>query len=223
MQNNLENISKEMFRRKLFLSILLPVIFVSILWIIRFVEFEFGISLIELGIFPRVLKGLPGILTSPLIHADALHLFNNSIPLLVLGSAFFYFYPELAIKVIIYSWLITGSLVWLSGRSAWHIGASGLVYSLVAFLFVSGIIRRYFRLMALSLLIAFIYGSMVWGMFPFIDIHISWEAHMMGAFSGSILAFWFKDKGPQRPPDPEWMTDDNELDNYFTDEENTKD
>ena len=218
INNNLEEISREMFKRKLGLSILLPLIFICILWIVRFVEHEFGISLTGLGIYPRSIKGLHGIITSPFIHENISHLYNNSLPLFILGSTIFYFYSEVAFRVILYSWIMTGILVWLSGRSAWHIGASGLVYSFSFFVFVSGVIRRYFRLLALSLLVVFLYGSMVWGMFPFVDLHISWEAHMMGAFSGIIMALWFRKEGPQKPPEPEWLTneDDNEIINDET-------
>lgn len=188
---------------------ILPVIFILFLWLIRFVEYEFGISLHTLGLMPLSIKGIPGIFLSPLIHEDARHLLNNSLPLLILGSALFYFYSDVAVRVILVSWIGTGLLVWLFGREAWHIGASGLVYSLAAFLFVSGIIRSYLRLLALSLLVAYLYGSMVWGMFPFVDIHISWEAHMMGAFCGMVLAFWYRREGPQKP-EPQWLSEDDD-------------
>lgn len=207
MDNSLEDKSVELFKRRIFLSLILPLIFILLLWIIRFVEYEFKISLYTLGVMPLTLKGLPGIILSPLIHADARHLLNNSLPLLILGSALFYFYSDIALRVIIISWIWTGILVWLLGRESWHIGASGLIYSLAAFLFVSGIIRSYMRLLALSLLVAYLYGSMVWGMFPFVDVHISWEAHMMGAFCGLIMAFWYRKEGPQKP-EPRWLDDD---------------
>ncbi len=207
MDNTLEDKTLELLRRRLFLSMVLPVIFILFLWIIRFVEYEFGISLHTFGVMPLSLKGVPGIFLSPLIHADSGHLLNNSLPILILGSALFYFYSDIAIRVIIVSWVGTGFLVWLLGRESWHIGASGLIYSLASFLFVSGIIRRYLRLMALSLLVAYLYGSMVWGMFPFVDIHISWEAHMMGAFWGIILALWYRKEGPQKP-EPLWLDED---------------
>jgi membrane associated rhomboid family serine protease len=211
MNNNLEDISPGLFRKRILLSLFLPVILISILWVIRFIEYEFGISFHQLGIFPHSLKGLPGILFSPMIHEDARHLFNNSLPLLILGSALFYFYTDIAFRVLGFSWLVTGILVWLVGRESWHIGASGLVYSLAAFLFVSGLIRRYMRLLALSLLVAYLYGSMVWGMFPFMDIHISWEAHMMGAISGVVMALWYRKEGPQKP-EPLWLDEDEDED-----------
>lgn len=211
MNNTLEDKSVEMLRRRIFLSILLPVVFLLILWIVRFIEFEFGFSLHILGVLPLSWKGLPGIFLSPLIHEDARHLLNNSLPLLILGSSLFYFYSDVAFRVVIASWIGTGILVWVMGRESWHIGASGLVYSLASFLFVSGLIRRYLRLMALSLLVAYLYGSMVWGMFPFVDVHISWEAHMMGAFCGLVLALWYRKEGPQKPI-PDWFEEEEEGD-----------
>ncbi len=101
-------------------------------------------------------------------------------------------------------------MVWLWGREAWHIGASGLVYGLASFLFFSGIIRKYFRLIALSLLIVFIYGSMVWGLFPGVYKDVSWESHMLGFVSGVILAICYRKEGPQ-PPVYEWMDEDEAI------------
>jgi membrane associated rhomboid family serine protease len=223
MQNNLENTSGKVFWKRIILSMIFPLFFIILLWIIRFVEYEFEISFSSLGIYPLNLKGVPGIILSPLIHMDAAHLFNNSIPLLILGSSIFYFYSDVAFRVIALGWVLTGIMVWITGRESWHIGASGLVYSFAFFLFVSGLIRKYFRLLALSMLVVYLYGSMVWGMFPFVQLHVSWEAHMMGAFSGIILAFWFRNEGPQKPPEPEWLQndDENEFENkYWINEEN---
>ena len=215
MSNDLENISADQFKKKILLSLILPFLFITILWIVRFVEYEFGISLHQLGIFPLSIKGLVGVISSPFIHEDARHLLNNSLPLLILGFAIFYFYSEVAIRVILFSWIGTGLLVWFLGREAWHIGASGLVYSLASFLFISGIVRRYLRLLALSMLVVYLYGSMVWGMFPFVDVHVSWEAHMMGAFCGVILAYWYRKEGPQKP-EPEWLDEDDEDDEQIS-------
>ena len=110
-------------------------------------------------------------------------------------------------KVFLWTWFLTGLLVWLAGREAWHIGASGLVYGLASFLFFSGILRWHFRLIALSLLIVFLYGSMVWGLFPGVYKNVSWESHMLGFFSGVVLALWFRNEGPQRPV-YEWLDEE---------------
>ena len=100
-------------------------------------------------------------------------------------------------------------MLWVFGRHATHIGASGLAYGFASFLFFSGIIRRYFRLIALSLLVVFLYGSMVWGMFPHFYVNVSWEGHAMGFVSGIIMAIWYRKEGPQQPV-YDWMVEDEE-------------
>jgi membrane associated rhomboid family serine protease len=206
----------EFYRKKFLLSIIIPGTFIFLMWLVKIIELLFDIDFAGLGIYPLTVKGLPGILLSPFIHADFKHLFNNTIPLFCLATAVFYFYSEVAIKVFLWNYFLTGSLVWLAGREAWHIGASGLIYGLASFLFFSGIIRRYFRLIALSLLVVFLYGSMVWGMFPDFYTNVSWESHMLGMFSGVVLSVCFKDEGPQKPV-YEWM-EENDPDESYTDE-----
>jgi membrane associated rhomboid family serine protease len=195
------------YRKKLLLSMIIPGIFVFIMWLVKIIETLFEIDLSGFGIYPLTAKGLPGILFSPFIHADFNHLFNNSLPLFFLSVALFYFYSEVALKVFIWTFFLTGFLVWIAGREAWHIGASGVLYGIASFLFFSGIIRRYFRLIALSLLIVFLYGSMVWGIFPGIYKNVSWESHMLGFFSGVILAIRYRKEGPQMPV-YEWMEEE---------------
>jgi len=199
------------YKKKLLLSIIIPGIFVFLMWLVKIIEILFDADFSFLGIYPLEMKGLPGILLSPFIHENFKHLFDNSIPLFFLGTAVFYFYSEVALKVSIWTYFLTGMFVWLAGREAWHIGASGLVYGLASFLFFSGIIRRYFRLTALSLLIVFLYGSMVWGMLPEFYKNVSWESHMLGFISGIILAVWFRNKGPQKPV-YDWMEEEEEID-----------
>ena len=195
------------YRKKFLLSMIIPGIFIFFMWLVKILEVLFELDFTGFGIFPLAIKGLPGILLSPFIHADFNHLFNNSLPLFFLSVALFYFYSEVALKVFILTFFITGMLVWVAGRDAWHIGASGLVYGLASFLFFSGIIRRYFRLIALSLLIVFLYGSMVWGIFPGIYKNVSWESHMLGFFSGVVLSVVYRNKGPQRPV-YEWLEEE---------------
>lgn len=175
----------------------LPLLFVIIITFIHLYSTLNDIKLSHWGIYPRETKGLYGILSSVLIHGSSKHLFNNSIPLLILGTALFYFYRKLAIKVCLYSIIFTGILVWLGGRPSFHIGASGLVYALASFLFFSGFIRKHNNLMALSMIVVFLYGGMVWGIFPSKD-HISWEGHLFGAVNGLFWALYYKDEGPQR-------------------------
>ena len=199
----------DFYRKKFLLSLIIPALLVFLMWFVRIAETLFEADFSFLGIYPQTIRGIPGILFSPFIHADFRHLYSNSIPLLFLGTALFYFYSGPALKIFTINYLLTGFLVWLTGREAWHIGASGLVYGLTAFLFFSGIIRRYYRLAALSLLIVFLYGSMVWGMFPGFYKDVSWESHMMGFVSGIILAILYRREGPQAPV-YEWLEEDND-------------
>jgi membrane associated rhomboid family serine protease len=199
----------DFYRKKLFLSMIIPGTFVFLMWLVKVIEVLFELDFSRFGIYPLKTAGLPGILFSPFIHADFNHLFNNSLPLFFLSIALFYFYSEIALKVFIWTFFLTGLFVWIAGREAWHIGASGIVYGLASFLFFSGIIRRYYRLIALSLIIVFLYGSMVWGIFPGIYKNVSWESHMLGSFSGIILSVYYRKKGPQRPV-YEWMEEDDE-------------
>jgi membrane associated rhomboid family serine protease len=195
------------FRKKMLLSMFIPGVFVFVMWLVKIIEILFDLDLSNLGIYPLTVKGLQGIIFSPFIHSDFNHLFSNSLPLFFLATALFYFYNEIAIKVSLWSYFLTGLFVWLAGRDAWHIGASGLIYGLASFLFFSGIIRKYFRLVALSLLIVFLYGSMVWGIFPDIYRNVSWESHMLGFISGIILAVRYRKEGPQEPV-YEWLDEE---------------
>jgi membrane associated rhomboid family serine protease len=212
MSETVPNINAEgaFYRKKLLLSMIIPGTFIFLMWLVKIIEVLFDIDLSRFGIYPLSAKGFSGILFSPFIHADFKHLFNNSLPLFCLSVALFYFYSEVAPKVFVWTFFLTGFLVWITGREAWHIGASGLVYGLASFLFFSGIIRRHFRLIALSLLVVFLYGSMVWGIFPDIYKNVSWESHMLGFVSGVVLSVWFRNEGPQKPV-YEWMDDDDET------------
>lgn len=182
---------------KLIQAFLYPFVFVMILWIIKASETFWGFDFRHLGVYPLSFTGLQGVFFSPLIHSDFEHLISNSFPLLILGTALFYFYQELGFRITLLSWLMSGIWVWVFAREAYHIGASGIIYAWAAFLFVSGVIRRHPRLMALSLLVAFLYGSMVWGIFPLRE-RMSWEGHLMGLLSGIVLALFYRAEGPQR-------------------------
>lgn len=184
-------------KQKFIQSLIFPTYFLLLIWLVKIVERILDLNLVYLGLYPLKWSGLIGILTAPLIHSDYKHLFDNSVPVFLLTLAIFYFYKQAALRVFIYTWLITGIAVWVGGRSAYHIGASGLIYGFASFLFISGIIRKNINLLAISLLVVFLYGGLVWGLFPF-DYKISWESHLFGALTGIGLALIFKNYGP--PP-----------------------
>ena len=185
--------SKE--RNKIFVSTYLPFLFVLILFALKIAEHRFGWDAVKWGIYPKELHGLKGILTSPFIHGDFRHLFNNAVPLIILGTAIMYFYQQIAGKVVVMIVLFEGLLTWIFGRPSYHIGASGLLYGLFAFLLISGFVRNNNNLKAISFLVAFIYGSLVWGILP-IDPKISWESHLFGLIVGIVLAIAYRKQGP---------------------------
>ena len=193
-------------------SFFYPVIFLLILWLIKIIELVFSLNLATYGLYPLQLKGIPGILTAPFIHADLSHLLANSIPLLILGALLFYFYKEIAWPVLLFLYLLTGIWVWALARgTAAHIGASGIIYGMASFLFLSGIIRREAPLMVITLLVTFLYGGLIWGIFPqfFPAQRISWESHLMGLLAGIVLAIYFRKSGPQRKK-YEWEDEDSD-------------
>jgi membrane associated rhomboid family serine protease len=176
---------------KINIRLLLPTAFVLLMWLIKLAETIFHFNLIKLGIFPRQFWGLPGILFTPLIHAGFSHLISNSLPLIFLATGIIYYYKTSGIKIILLIYFLTGILIWLFARPAYHIGASGLIYGFAAFLFFGGIIRRDAGSIALSLIVTFLYGGMIWGVLP-LDEHVSWEAHLFGGIVGIILSFVYK-------------------------------
>ncbi|MBN1158747.1 MAG: rhomboid family intramembrane serine protease [Bacteroidales bacterium] len=183
--------------KRFILSLIPPAIFILVLWLIRLVEMVVGLDLYYLGIFPRKISGLIGIVMAAMIHSNFVHLINNTIPFFVMLTAIFYFYHTVAWRVFIYSYFLTGVVVWIVARPSYHIGASGLIYSYGAFLFFSGLIRENISLLAISLLVSFLYGSMVWGILPYRP-DMSWESHLTGMVIGVLLAYYFRSEGP--PP-----------------------
>jgi len=214
------NIYLEKEETKLRISIQYTLAFVSLMWSVKFLEWATSMDLAVLGIYPRTLAGSVGIVTSPFIHGDFIHLFSNTFPLVFLGIGTIYFYRRFAIDAFIAIYLITGASVWLLARNAYHIGASGLVYGLVSFLFFSGILRKDIRAVAISLVVIFLYGGMIYGIFPTVET-ISWESHLLGSISGFFIAFMYRKKsisisalpsigkhlsGSPGVTDPKWVT-----------------
>lgn len=192
-------------RNKILSSLFYSGCFVAILWIIQFAQWAADKSISSYGVLPRKVSGLLGILTAPLIHADFSHLVSNSITLFLLLFGILYFYRSSVVKVFFIIYIFDGLLVWLFARQSYHIGASGLVYGFASFLFFSGLFRKDKRSVALSLLIVFLYGGMVWGVLP-TDPKISFESHLFGAIVGIVCAFIFRKSDP--PPKYDWEEED---------------
>jgi len=212
---------KNIEKKKVKNAVFYPTVLCSLIVLIFVFEQITKWDLSFLGTDPREIKGLIGIIATPLLHGSIEHLFSNIVPLFILTFALFYFYRGIALKSFAFLWFFSGLFLWLIGRESYHIGASGLIYALAFFLFFSGIFRRHVPLIAISAVIVFLYGSLVWGILPWQPKpETSWEGHLAGAFTGIVFAVIFRKYGPQRnekvwedePDDenPYWMDSDNE-------------
>ena len=175
--------------------LVVPLSLLLLIWTVYLVEVRLGVNLNHYGVFPRTLRGLRGILFGPMVHGSLNHLYHNSIPLVILSAALFYFYRKIAWKTLLLGLLITGAITWLIGRPSNHIGASGVIYMLAGFIFFKGVFSSHYRLIALSLAVVFLYGGMLWYVFPIKD-GISWEGHLAGFVTGLFLAIVLKTPVP---------------------------
>ena len=165
------------------------------MWLVKLIELQFDLSFVTFGVSPQTLKGLRGLLFSPFIHKDLTHLFNNSYPILILGGLLFSVYRKIALPIFVWLFFISGFWLWIIGRPSFHIGASGIIYALASFLCISGVIRKNPKLAAVSLIIIFLYGSMIWGIIPTKE-PISWEGHLAGFVAGILVAVFYRNEGP---------------------------
>lgn len=192
-----------------------PIAFTLMLWLSFLLNYAYALNWNDWGIQPHTLRGMAGILFSPLLHGNTDHLFSNTTPFFIAAFLVFHFYPVQRWRIIALIWFFSGFSVWLYARPmSNHIGASGLVYGLVAFLLASAIMKRNAKLLAGSLILVLLYGSMIWGVFPQLhadpNVRISWEGHLSGAITGIVLAWIFRKDGPANPV-------------YFADEEDEND
>ncbi len=179
------------------ITVLPAIVFTLLIWLVYTIEVKYHFNFTSYGVRPERLSGLKGVLFSPFIHADLGHLWSNTLPSLVLMSGLGYFYRSISMKVLFAGVILTGIMTWLIGRPSYHIGASGLIYMLASFLFFKGIFTKHYRMLALSFIVAFFYGSMVWYVLP-IKIGISWEGHLSGGVVGLLLAIVTKNKLPEK-------------------------
>jgi len=165
-------------------------------------------DLLVWGLAPREASGLIGVLTAPLLHASLGHLMSNVLPLFVGVSLMVYLFPNAAVRAVPLIYFGSGLLAWIFARQAIHVGASGIVYGVLAFLFVSGLVRRDLRSLGVSLMVAFVYGSIVWGVLPF-DTTMSWELHLAGTLMGAGCAIRYRqwDRPPMKRYDWEFEED----------------
>jgi membrane associated rhomboid family serine protease len=203
------------------LALKIAVIFTGILWLILFVDYFLGLELTRFGLRPGHLKGLIGLLTAPLLHGGVEHMFSNTLPLIISLTAILYLYPRSSVRVMPVIWIGSGLLAWIIGRPSLHFGASGFVYGLLAFVFISGILRFDMRSVAVSIMVWFLYGSMIWGVLP-IRPNMSWELHLAGAILGVAMAIVYRYWDVTPVKRYEWEDNDT-LPDWFPTEKSSQD
>lgn len=169
--------------------------FLIALWWIHLLQTWFGWDLVSLGVYPREPSGLIGVVTGPLIHGSWSHLVANTLPIFILGTATLYGYRRSWPWAVLLIWVGSGIGVWLFARSNYHVGASGLTHGLMFFAFVAGMLRRDTRSIVLAMLVFFLYGGMIWGVFP-TEKGVSFESHFFGGVMGVACAVIFRRSDP---------------------------
>ncbi len=195
------------------LAIKITIAFVALMWTVFVLQQILPFDLARLGLRPRDPMGLLGLLTTPLLHGNLSHIGSNTMPLFVGGVAMLYLYPNSSLRALPMIYVGSAALAWTFARPSIHIGASGLVYGILTFVFISGILRRDMRSVGVSLMVWFFYGSMIWGVFP-AGRSMSWELHASGMAIGLVLAlmFWSWDRPPVKKYDWEDEDDEEDLD-----------
>ena len=187
-------------------TLIFPLSILFLMWFFEIYEEFMGVSLVRWGLYPRHWDGFLGIFRSPFLHSDWGHLLSNTAPMLVLTTILTNFYKRVAIPAFFTILVMTGFSVWLFARETYHIGASGVVYGLIAFVFWSGVFRRNNRSIVLALIVAVVYGGFFQGIVPQAEEqHISWESHLLGGLVGIATAFLFKntvEKEDEPRPNP---------------------
>ena len=170
---------------------------VALLYAIYFIGLFIPIT--KFGIVPRTAHGLIGIFTAPFLHGGIRHLLSNTVPLITLLIILNTIYPTKTVAVFLFITIAGGLLVWIFGRNANHIGASGLIYGLVAFLIVNGILEKKYIPIFISIAVVAVDGGLIWGIFPSVRSYISWEGHLFGAVAGILIAFLLKNSKTNIP------------------------
>ena len=201
---------------RLFYALWTTAFFLLLIWGVYAINDTYALNWRRWGNHPRDWEHWSGVFSYPFLHGDLEHLWNNTVTFFTLNGLLFYFYRSIAARTWILLYMLSGIGLWIFAKGGNHIGASGINYALAAFLFTSGVVRKSQLLLRVTLLVAFLYGGMVWWMLP-IDDHISWEGHIAGAVSGVLVAVIFRKKGPLPDLQLQALSPDEQLPEWWAD------
>jgi len=205
--------------RKIYRIFFIPFLFSLLFVLVFLLENGMDWNFSKAGIYPRKPEWIWTIFTSIFVHANWSHLANNLLSFFLLSSCLFYFYRPVNLRIFVFLWFLSGIILWVIGRENRHVGASGLIYAMAAFLLFSGLIRRHIPLIAISLVVTLVYGNMVWHIFPWtVNDPVSWEGHLSGLITGLLASIIFRNEGPQKPVKV-WEEEENlEEEEYWSEE-----
>lgn len=206
-------------KRSIFTAAKWPFYLLIVMWTLEIMKHFLGFQFTTYGILPRYLSGLKGIITGPFIHGSFGHLINNSVPFLVGATMIIYFYRRVAFAAIVLIWILTGALVWMFAKPAFHIGASGVVYGMISYIFWAGIFNRDRQSIVLSLIVLFVYSGMFYGILP-TQPGVSWESHLLGGLVGILVAYLLRTPKVEEDPwedeaPPRHYFDENTFNRYW--------
>lgn len=187
MSNNIDN-------KRLIIDLSIALLFTAIMWLVMIYSSTLNISFANWGILPRTLKGLRGIIFAPFIHGGYKHIYSNTFPFLILTTALLFLHPKKGMIVFFAIYFAGNIIVWIIGREAYHIGSSGIIFGMASYLLFYGIISRSRKDLAISLIVIFLYGGLIWEIMPQTDKTISWEAHLGGFATGAFMAVLYSKK-----------------------------
>lgn len=174
-------------------------ILVAVIWAVELVNLFLGSPLASWGILPRSFGGLIGIPLAPMIHGSLWHTVSNTVPLLFLGALTLAGGRRRFWETTVTVTLLSGVLVWLFARDAYHIGASGLVFGYFGAILARAVMERSLAAIMIGMVTVLAYGGLLWGILP-LRSYVSFESHLFGLIAG-IFVVWLDVKlSRSRPP-----------------------
>ncbi len=174
-------------------------ILVALVWVVEVVNLFLGHRLVSFGILPRSFTGLIGIPLAPMLHSGIWHALSNTVPLLILGALTLAGGKRRFWETTVNVTLLSGALVWIFAREAYHVGASGLVFGYLGVILARAYIERSITTIAIAIVTVMAYGGLLWGILP-LRSHVSFESHLFGLIAGIVVVWLDRKFSKSRTP-----------------------
>lgn len=181
-------------------SVAVPMaVLVALMWVVGMVNALLDYRLSEYGVVPRTVDGLIGIPLMPFLHGSFDHLVVNTLPMVVLGGLVAIHGSRKFLTATVFITLVGGGALWVVGRTAVHVGASGLVFGYFGYLIARAWYTRSIVAVLIAVVVAVVYGGILLGVLPFFQEGVSWEGHLTGLIAGALAArlMWKEDRSEE--------------------------